>query len=245
LLVHILKGLQHLHSLGITHNDLHAGNIYFSNTVHPTGVGRNPPIGRYQVYIYDYDRSYCNQIGNNGSLVPSLAKFGNCNRNDFHFDIYKVLQSISQTHKEYFFKILQIMTNSQKLTVIQQQSLSTCFTDSWLRYNTNATLFNVANRNRTTMLASSLGWLNANIWVDVFDWLDGFTEDQYIFNIVQFLDSTLLPQGVTVVPNDLFWNFKSKKSAKSTKSPKKSTKSPKKSTKSPKKSTKSPKIKNR
>ena len=206
--VHILKGLHYLHSVGITHNDLHAGNIFFkTNSSHPSG--RQHPLGNLQTYIYDFDRSYCEILGDNDSLTSYLCStYNNCNRFDPYFDIYKVLESVFLTHEEYLYKIIQIMKKSTNFDVNQQNVLKSCFSNHLLF---KSSIFNSDDYTKRDRMISGV-----NNYILMFTWLQKTTELQFIENILNYLnDNSQLPIKLPQSPYDeLFWNLKYKKSPK-------------------------------
>lgn len=101
----------------ITHNDLHLGNIYITKCNKEQfyyNINNNVCSfeSEYHVKIYDFDRSYCSDLGNNQILNDGSMDCNNysrCNKLILNKDVIKVFCLISDTvpdMKEYLTKIL-------------------------------------------------------------------------------------------------------------------------------------------
>ena len=82
--------------LKMTHNDLHDQNIFIIPLNNPElfvvyvdGV-QIKFLTNYKVMIYDFDRAYVKQLGNNASLVENNCKKGQCNKIINNLDIFKI-----------------------------------------------------------------------------------------------------------------------------------------------------------
>jgi len=85
--VNIIKGIKTLKESHVNHNDLHDNNIF----VNELNNGIN-------TFIYDYDRSYCEDLDDNPMLNNrtcfGTCKFSQCNRYDDWLDFFKILHYV-------------------------------------------------------------------------------------------------------------------------------------------------------
>jgi hypothetical protein len=104
LLFQMLYTLQACHENGVTHNDNHLGNWLVGTAadstaqlryiVSPTHMYVMP--GDFCVYLFDWDRSFTDDLGNNGLLSDAQCrKLGECNKHRPQRDVFLTLCQLS------------------------------------------------------------------------------------------------------------------------------------------------------
>lgn len=102
----------------IAHNDLHSGNIIvkkLSSPVNIVYVINNEPFiinTYYRVYMYDWDRGYCQRLGDNNSIKFLYKEFSQINTIIDNKDILKLMCHVYKHDKD--IKYLKCLTNKRK-----------------------------------------------------------------------------------------------------------------------------------
>lgn len=104
LLFQMLYTLEACHERGLTHNDNHLGNWLVGSASNPVATLRyivSPTEmysmpGDFCVYLFDWDRSFTDEVGNNGFLSDAMCRsYGECNEHRPARDVFLTLCQLS------------------------------------------------------------------------------------------------------------------------------------------------------
>lgn len=102
----------------IAHNDLHSGNIIVKKLKSPVNIvyiiNDEPFIIRtyYRVYLFDWDRGYCERLGENKSIGFLYEEFSQINKIIENKDILKLMCHVYKHDND--IKYLKCLTNKRK-----------------------------------------------------------------------------------------------------------------------------------
>lgn len=102
----------------IVHNDLHSGNIIVKKLKSPVNIVyviNNEPFiinTYYKVYMYDWDRAYCQRLGDNNSIKFLYKEFSQINTIIDNKDILKLMCHVYKHDKD--IKYLKCLTSKRK-----------------------------------------------------------------------------------------------------------------------------------
>jgi hypothetical protein len=162
----ILTAIYALSLMKTNHNDLHGGNIYVQildheeNIIYYINTKKYSIKSKYRIFIYDYDRSFCSQLGNNSFLMdPFFCKeFFSCNTFYEQLDFIKILCYLFRDHaipETIQDKIIECIIDSESITPEGERKIKEILKKSYKQDKENDCFFqNIQNKNRKSFMTS-------------------------------------------------------------------------------------------